>query len=360
MSENEVSEEALAESLLASETDDIESGVEGTLDEDTLAESLLEPEEAPEEDTPAEEPEGSDEEDEPAAEDESDEDEAGEEEAEDEEADDEAEEDTEEAEEEEPDEDQYVFHDPEGNGITLEEARRGYLRQADYTQKTQQLSEQARQVDQAAEHVVRERETLAEHLNLAMMVIEPQLAELSSLNWDDLATNDPETYTQARAQWDLANTRYQQLTEAAQAVLAEDQNAKQQRLAQQRQAETEKLRMAIPEMADPKAAPKLGAAIRDYAVETIGLTEHEVSNIYDHRLIVALDKARKYDALESGKLTVAKKKVAKGPGKVIKSGQPQTSAQKAAKAAKAKEAAWRSVSEPGDQEEAYADFLLQG
>jgi hypothetical protein len=192
-----------------------------------------------------------------------------------------------------------------------------------------------------------------------MMVIEPQLAELSTVDWNDLATNDPETYTAARSQWDLANTRYQQLSQAAQQVLAEDQTAKQEALAKQRQEETKKLQMALPEMADPKAAPKLGAAIREYAVESIGLTDAEVSNIYDHRLIVALDKARRYDALESGRLSVAKKKVAKGPQKVVRSGQPQTSAEKSAKAAKAKAEAWRNAP-PSDMDEAYADFLLTG
>jgi hypothetical protein len=96
--------------------------------------------------------------------------------------------------EEEPNPTLWTAED--GTEVTLEEAQRGYLRQADYTKKTQQLSEMVKQTHQRTEQLGSQQELLAEHLVVSMDIIEPQLASLARTDWTTLASEDPYEYAQ--------------------------------------------------------------------------------------------------------------------------------------------------------------------
>ena len=218
-------------------------------------------------------------------------------------------------------EDEVVYTTPEGEEITLRELKRGFLREADYTRKTQEVAEQRKQIEQAMSQVSEHNNLVAEHLNLALSVVEPQLAELAAIPWDQLAAADPYEYAEKRALFDQAQARYGHLRQAAEATLAQEQAqieaARKQMLAQEQQ----KLAMALPELADPKTGRKLANEIREYALSQ-GLSEQEASTITDHRLIVMLNKARMYDQLNKSSVSAAKKKISKAPKKSVRAGQP--------------------------------------
>lgn len=233
---------------------------------------------------------------------------------------------------EEPDpQSQVLFHTEDGTPVTVDEAKRGYLRQADYTRKTQELAKARQDLQQAFQGRQQERQVLAENLNLALSVVEPRLAELAKTNWDQLASKDPYEYAEKRALFDQAQARYNGLVQQSQQLIqrteAERAQARQQQLAQ----EARKLLMAMPDYGDPKQGPQLRAAIAQYARDTVGLTEREAKGITDHRLIVALDKARRFDELQKGSLSVAQKKVQKAPKKPLRPGKPKSQAQRQAK-----------------------------
>jgi len=181
-------------------------------------------------------------------------------------------------------------------------------------------------VQQQFQALEQHNQVIAEHLSLALNVVEPQLAELAQTDWDTLATNDAYEYAEKKAQFEQAQARYQKLQQAAQATIAQEQQRQQYAKAQYVQAEQQKLQMALPDLADPKQGPKLARAIRDYALSS-GLSEKEAGNITDHRLVVMLNKARMFDELNQSTLTAAKKKLGKSPKKVARAGQPSSKAE---------------------------------
>lgn len=255
---------------------------------------------------------------------------------EDEDASEEAEDDSQEAEseatedeeaDEEDSENPVLFTLEDGTEVTSDEAKRGYLRQADYTKKTQALAEQAKQVQQAYQSREQERQTLAENLNLALNVVEPQLSELAQTDWSKLAQSDPYEYTEKRALFEQAQERYNALSSQAQQVVTQQQQEAQAKRQQAIAQESEKLKMAMPDFADPNKARKLKGEITEYAM-SLGLSEGEAKGISDHRLIVVLDKARQFDEMSNSSLTAAKKKLSKTPKRALKSGNPKSKGQR--------------------------------
>ena len=221
-----------------------------------------------------------------------------------------------------------VFELDDGTKVDLDELKRGYLRQSDYTKKTQEVAEARKHLQQAYQARQQERQTLAENLNLALGVVEPQLAELARTDWDRLATEDPYSYAEKRALFDQASVRYNKLVQQAQSVVQKQQQETQQQLQQRVQQENQRLRMAIPDFADPKRSRALKGAIIEYAISGMGLSEQEAKGITDHRMIVLLNKARQFDALQRGDLSAARKKVSKTPKKALQAGSPKTKSER--------------------------------
>lgn len=245
-----------------------------------------------------------------------------------EESDDEESEATDDEESDEDDsENPILFTLEDGTEVTSDEAKRGYLRQADYTKKTQALAEQAKQVQQAYQSREQERQTLAENLNLALSVVEPQLADLARTDWSRLAQTDPYEYTEKRALFEQAQERYNALSSQAQQIVTQQQQESQAKRQRAIAQESEKLKMAMPDFADPNKARKLKGEITEYAM-SLGLSEGEAKSISDHRLILVLEKARKFDEMSNGSLTAAKKKLSKTPKRALKSGNPKTKGQR--------------------------------
>jgi hypothetical protein len=93
--------------------------------------------------------------------------------------------------------------------------------------------------------------------------------------------------------------------------------AEQQRIAQQQQAEqqqslqnhlkfeSEKLASVIPELNTPKG-DAIRKEIREYA-KSVGWSDQELSSVYDHRAVLTLYKAMKFEQLQKGKPETLKK-----------------------------------------------------
>ena len=242
----------------------------------------------------------------------------------------EADEDAEESEEadEASEDDEVYFTTPDGEEVTLDELKRGFLRQSDYTRKTQEVAQQRQQIEQVAQAFEQHNSVLAEHLNMALDVLEPQLAELSATKWDQLAAADPYEYAEKRALFDQAQARYQQLKQAAHQTVQMAQQRAEAQKRQYLQQEQQKLQMALPELADAKVGRKLAQSIRDYGL-SMGLSEKEASSIVDHRIVVMMNKARMFDELNGSKLSAAKKKISKAPKKAVRSGTPSSKSETA-------------------------------
>ena len=87
-------------------------------------------------------------------------------------------------------------------------------------------------------------------------------------------------------------------------------------------ASNERLNTEIPGWEDGSTKE----AIRKYGLEHAELTEKDYENLYDHRLVKILNKARLYDEMNS-KSNIAQKRVQAVPPKTLTSGTSQTNAQ---------------------------------
>jgi hypothetical protein len=282
---------------------------------------LMEPEEEKpqeEEAQPTEEEESTEE-----TQDESLEEESEEEESEEEESDD----DTDERELEGDDLLYAVNINGEEHQIPLDELVKGYSRQSDYTRKTQELSEQRRsmeanQVQWGAEiqQIQAERQ---QYVNALQNVIENSMGSLdqfATVDWDTLKNDNPLEYITKRDEYremqDKVRQAQFQQQQAQQAYQQESQKNHHRVL----QEEHGKLVEALPEWSEQKARQKLSGEIKEYALSQ-GYTTEEISSLIDHRSLMTIYKAMKYDKASSP--SVVNKKVKNKP-RVIRAGSPRT------------------------------------
>lgn len=229
------------------------------------------------------------------------------------------------AEEQQPDPDQpsaeKVTVEVDGKTIELTkeqvaEAYKNGLRQADYTQKTQQVAEQRKAAEAEAAKAREERTQYMQGLQKAQAVLESQLQEQQNIDWQRLLEADPVEYLK---QQHLAQTRqaqlqqtYQQRQQLEQAAQAEQAEA----LKAHVESEREKLFANIPEWKD-EAKRKVGATELMNYLKTQGLSEQEIVSVTDHRAITQSYKAMKYDQMMA-KATAAAKQIKNTPERVLR------------------------------------------
>lgn len=221
-----------------------------------------------------------------------------------------------------------LFHTEDGTPVTVEEAKRGHLREADYTRKTQALAEDRKALFEKDQALDTERQVLAENLNLALSMIEPKLSQYAQVDWNALQQQDAYAAQEKWNDFQMVQHRYNQIVNNHRQLSESASKAKADQRARTRAEEAQKLKMAMPDFADPQKAPEIQAKLTQYASEVIGLSTDEQSNIIDHRLVQVMEKARRYDELMKADMTVANQKVKKAPKKPLKGGTPQTAGQK--------------------------------
>ncbi|WKV16969.1 hypothetical protein [Microcystis phage MJing1] len=169
--------------------------------------------------------------------------------------------------------------------LPLEEVTKGYLRQADYTRKTQALAEERKTFQQHASAVVSERQQYA----ALLPALEQQIKALmpQEPDWDRLAVDDPVEFNR---QWAAKQLRDQKL-----AAIREEQTRLQQISQQEAQQqaraivaeERQKLAQVNKAWADETRWKADRQAIREFGRQ-MGWTDEELSAVTDHRAVYAL------------------------------------------------------------------------
>ena len=251
------------------------------------------------------------------------EDESFEEESEEEEEVEEAEEESEETEGEEEEELYAVTVNGEEVGVSLDELLSGYSRQSDYTRKTQEIANDRKEMESLQQQynseiaqIQQERQQYMDALTNVMQGSMGELEKFANVDWNALRENDPIEYVTTREQYREAQEKIQGLqneqARAAQTQQAQMQKAQQEML----QVEKGKLIEALPDWGEPEKQKELATNLQSYAKEQ-GFTADELNSLIDHRSILVLLKAQKYDQLQ--KSNVKSKKLKNKP-KVIRAG----------------------------------------
>ena len=270
--------------------------------------SLLEPEEDKPEEEEAQPTE--EEESQPEGEDESLE-EDSEEEATDEEEEEESEEesDIEEEGEEEP------LFTVTANGqeieVTYDELLKGYSRQSDYTRKTQELANLRQEYERGAQEYATALPELQQLKQQYSQVLSENISnsmaglERFNVDWERLKEESPDEYLLRRdefreAQDNIRNLQSRKQQEDAQ-IAGEHQQQFKQRVAYEHQRMVE----VIPEWNNPQIRNQLSTEVKNYALAS-GFTQEELSQLYDHKQLITLMKAMKFDSLQNPDLKAKK------------------------------------------------------
>ncbi len=187
--------------------------------------------------------------------------------------------------------------DGETQEVTLEEALKGYQREASYTRKSMELAE-ARKAFQAHEQAVSQERTQYSQL---LTALHAQLKGEAEPDWEKLKNEDQFQYVVQREEWRAKQEKQAAIQSELQRVGTLKQQEQQQSLQTQLAEGKQKLLDAIPAWKDSKKFETGKAEIRDYA-RSIGFTDEEIASTYDPRAVLALYKAAQFDKLAAGKL----------------------------------------------------------
>lgn len=225
-------------------------------------------------------------------------------------AEDEAEDETsepDEAEDETPDpeapETFTVKIDGKEEAVTLDELKRGYSGQAKIQRGLQEAAEARKQAMELASAVQQQQAAViafAQELQTQGVAPRPQPPH------PDLVKTDPFGYVEAKAKYDQDVMVYQQQQAQIQAFHAQQSHIEQAQRNENLQSQAQMLKERIPEFADAKKAGELQRKLWTFGKETYGLSDDELSNITDARVVLALHDAMKYRELRSGTAPVKK------------------------------------------------------
>lgn len=191
-----------------------------------------------------------------------------------------------ELEEEEQQEARYkILVNGQEEEVSLDEMLKGYQRQSDYTRKTQALAEERKQNQQLVNEY---SQRLAQVSQLAeQLQANPEIPE-PNINWDKLYHEDPVEWTVQRQLYNdrqqLRAQRHQQL----EVVKQEQQKLQQQQFASHLEEQRQRLLQLVPEWQDAEVAKSEKSAIREFAKQQYGMTENDVNQAFDARLVSML------------------------------------------------------------------------
>lgn len=189
----------------------------------------------------------------------------------------------------------------DGEKVSVDEIKLGYMRQADYTKKTQAVAEQRK----AAEEQSQSYEST---LSALLTAAGADLSRFDNVNWEQAAVENPDQYKQAKAMYEQTQQTYNFIKSQADEHMQRVQDQQQAAMKDRAQESLTVLKSTIPNWSND-VYYKIG----EYAQKSLGVTQEEFNGITDHRSITAMYKAMQFDQAK----TETKKKVKSSPKKTL-------------------------------------------
>ena len=205
--------------------------------------------------------------------------------------------------------------------VTLDELRKGYSRQQDYTQKTEKLSQDRKNVDQLKNEYTRESEEAKikrDQYEKQLQVLSEQLkASEQKVDLDSLYEDDPAQYVKVKAEQDRQKELLNSANKEQERIQAEKQEEYNRTYSNYLEQQRELLVQKLPIYANKEKGPEFVKNLTNFAKE-IGYSDQEISQLVDHRAVMMLANAYRYDKLK--KANLSNKKVTKVSKVVSSSG----------------------------------------
>lgn len=192
--------------------------------------------------------------------------------------------------------------------VPVSELKNGYMRDADYRQKTQALADERKVATQQLQQQAAEIEALGPELGV-LTSLQQQLQQYQQLDWNAIRAADPQQHSQLLADYLLLKDRVGEAKQSIANRRQQIQTAQAQSFAQATKEAAEHLRRVIPNFGDAtiKQMSEFG--------KKAGFTEAELSAVADKRMLETLWKASQWDALQAKKPAVDNKVKALPPKK---------------------------------------------
>jgi len=206
-------------------------------------------------------------------------------------------------------ENEETLYDVTVNGnnqkVNLTELMKGYSRESDYTKKTMDLSNQRKEVESMQENLKKEFDAVKssrDQYATQLDILTNNLQQEEKVNWDQLYQEDPAEYVRKKAESDkrkeaLDNARQEQ-KRIQQEQQAEQEKVYNEYIANERKILSEKL----PQYADKNKSVEFTRRLTNFAKES-GYSDQEIAMMVDHRAVLLLADAYRYNQLKKTKLS---------------------------------------------------------
>ena len=206
-----------------------------------------------------------------------------------------------------------VVVDGQEQEVTLDELMKGYSRQSDYTRKTEKLSQDRKSVEELKNQYTRQNEEAKikrDQYEKQIQILSEQLkqSEPSKVDLDRLYEDDPAEYVRVKAEQDRRKELLEKANQERQRIQSEKQEEQSKQYNAYLEQQRELLAQKLPIYADKEKGPEFVKNLTSYAKE-IGYTDQEINMLVDHRSVIMLANAYRYDKLK--KANLKNKKVTK-------------------------------------------------
>lgn len=232
-------------------------------------------------------------------------------------------------------------------------ARRESDQNRAFTQKTQELAQHRKAVESTLEALGYERQRYQENLEQLMFVAAPEVQRFQQVDWQRLAQEQPAEYVRMQQARDDARGRFAVLQQQMDGVKAQIQQQEAQNFAARKQQEAQLLVEKLPEFADPDKGPAKISEMRQF-LQRHGFQPQEISQAVDHRMLVLVDMAQRWERSQ----TVRQQAVAKQNGKAPTVQRPGSARQGSdSKASQRRQEKMAALQRSGSERDAMSYFM---
>ncbi len=218
-----------------------------------------------------------------------------------------------------------VVVDGQEQEVTLDELTKGYSRQSDYTRKTEKLSQDRKSVEELKNEYTRQNEEAKikrDQYEKQIQVLSEQLkqSEPSRVDLDRLYEDDPAEYVRVKAEQDRRKELLEQASHQQERIQAQKQEEQGKQYNAYLEQQKNLLAQKLPIYADKEKGAEFTKNLINYAKD-IGYTDQEINMLVDHRSVIMLANAYRYDKLKKAnlknkKVTKVSKVVSSSSGKI--------------------------------------------
>jgi len=189
--------------------------------------------------------------------------------------------------------------------VNLNELMKGYSRESDYTKKTMDLSNQRKEVESLQDNLKKEFEAVKssrDQYAQQLEILSKNLKQEENIDWENLYQDNPAEYVRKKAESDKRKETLQ-LAQQEQQRIQQEKRSEQEKVYQDYILNERKiLAEKLPVYADKNKGAEFTKRLSNFAKES-GYSDQEIDMMVDHRAVLLLADAYRYNQLKKTKLS---------------------------------------------------------